>query len=75
MKKGCDRLFASQVYWSMGIGPVASHRKIVDWWSNNSENTNLYNCNYGPYKKKNNSDKLGTIKRKLPEQLKFAREE
>jgi uncharacterized lipoprotein YddW (UPF0748 family) len=73
MKKGWIDYLVPQVYWSMDL-PVASHRKIVDWWSNNSENTNLYIGN-GPYKIRNNSDKAWDNKKELPEQLKFARED
>jgi hypothetical protein len=53
--------------------PVASHKKIVDWWSKNSDNTNLYIGN-GPYKIRNNSDKAWDRKKELPNQLSFARE-
>lgn len=60
-----------QVYWSMNL-PVASHHKIVDWWAQNSSNTNLYIGN-GPYKIRNNSDKAWDNKKELPNQLKLAR--
>ncbi|MCK0147527.1 family 10 glycosylhydrolase [Arenibacter sp. F26102] len=73
MEKGWIDYLVPQVYWSMDL-PVASHRKIVDWWSKNSENTNLYIGN-GPYKIRNNSDKAWDNKKELPEQLKFARED
>jgi hypothetical protein len=53
--------------------PAASHKKIVDWWSKNSHNTNLYIGN-GPYKIRNNSDRAWDRKKELPNQLKFARE-
>ena len=71
MKKGWIDYLVPQVYWSMDL-PVASHRKIVDWWSKNSQNTNLYIGN-GPYKIRNNSDKAWDNKKELPEQLKLAR--
>ncbi|MBC8768951.1 family 10 glycosylhydrolase [Arenibacter sp. BSSL-BM3] len=73
MEKGWIDYLVPQVYWSMDL-PVASHRKIVDWWSKNSGNTNLYIGN-GPYKIRNNSDKAWDNKKELPEQLKFARED
>jgi len=60
-----------QVYWSMDL-PVASHKKIVDWWANNSTNTNLYIGN-GPYKIRNNSDKAWAKKKELPNQILYAR--
>lgn len=62
---------APQVYWSMDL-PVASHKKIVDWWSNNSNNTNLYIGN-GAYKVRNNSDTAWDRKKELPDQMKLAR--
>ncbi len=71
MEKGWIDYLVPQVYWSMDL-PVASHSKIVDWWSKNSKNTNLYIGN-GPYKIRNNSDKAWNKKRELPNQLKLAR--
>ncbi len=62
---------APQVYWSMDL-PVASHRKIVDWWSKNSYNTNLYIGN-GAYKIRNNSDLAWERKNELPDQMTLAR--
>lgn len=73
MKKGWLDYLIPQVYWSMEL-PVASHRKIVDWWSNNSQNTNLYIGN-GPYKIRNNSDKAWDNKKELPNQISYARAE
>ncbi len=72
MEKGWLDYIIPQVYWSMEL-PVASHRKIVDWWSNNSQNTNLYIGN-GPYKIRNNSDKAWDSKKELPNQIRYARE-
>ena len=71
MEKGWIDYLVPQVYWSMDLS-VASHSKIVDWWSKNSKNTNLYIGN-GPYKIRNNSDKAWNKKRELPNQLKLAR--
>jgi uncharacterized lipoprotein YddW (UPF0748 family) len=73
MEKGWIDYLVPQVYWSMDL-PVASHKKIVDWWSKNSMNTNLYIGN-GPYKIRNNSDKAWDKKKELPNQLRFARED
>ncbi|MCM4165655.1 MULTISPECIES: glycoside hydrolase family 10 protein [unclassified Arenibacter] len=72
MKNGWIDYLVPQVYWSMDL-PAASHKKIVDWWSKNSHNTNLYIGN-GPYKIRNNSDRAWDRKKELPNQLKFARE-
>jgi len=73
MEKGWIDYLVPQVYWSMDL-PVASHKKIVDWWSNNSVNTNLYIGN-GPYKIRNNIDKAWDKKKELPDQLRYARED
>ncbi|MAU72665.1 MAG: glycosyl hydrolase [Pseudozobellia sp.] len=73
MDKGWLDYIVPQLYWSMHLS-VASHKKLVDWWANNSKNTNLYIGN-GPYKIKNNSDKAWNKKRELPHQLQYAREE
>jgi hypothetical protein len=51
---------------------VASHKTIVDWWSKNNFNTNLYIGN-GAYKVRNNSDKAWDDIKELPMQLKLAR--
>lgn len=71
MERGWLDYLVPQVYWSMDL-PVASHRKIVDWWTENSTNTNLYIGN-GPYKIRNNSDKAWDKKKELPNQLRLAR--
>ena len=71
MKKGWIDYLAPQVYWSMDLS-VASHRKIVDWWSKNNYNTNLYVGN-GPYKIRNNSDKAWDDYKELPTQIELAR--
>ena len=71
MKNGWLDYLVPQVYWSMDL-PVASHRKIVDWWAENTTNTNLYIGN-GPYKIRNNSDKAWDNKKELPNQLRLAR--
>ncbi|WP_273277651.1 glycoside hydrolase family 10 protein [Maribacter polysiphoniae] len=71
MEQGWIDYLVPQVYWSMDL-PVASHSKIVDWWSKNSKNTNLYIGN-GAYKVRNNSDKAWDNIKELPNQLKLAR--
>ena len=72
MEKGWIDYLAPQVYWSMDL-PVASHKKIVDWWANNNYGTNLYIGN-GPYKIRNNSDAAWEDMKELPKQLELARE-
>lgn len=71
MQEGWIDYLAPQVYWSMDL-PVASHRKIVDWWAKNNNDTQLYIGN-GAYKVRNNSDKAWENKKELPNQLKLAR--
>jgi uncharacterized lipoprotein YddW (UPF0748 family) len=71
IEKGWIDYLVPQVYWSMDL-PVASHRKIVDWWSRNTQNTNLYIGN-GAYKVRNNSDVAWDRKKELPNQLKLVR--
>lgn len=72
MEEGWLDYIVPQVYWSMDL-PVASHRKIVNWWAKNSEKTNLFIGN-GPYKIRNNSDQAWQKKKELPNQLSLARE-
>ncbi len=72
MKNGWIDYLVPQVYWSMEL-PVASHRTIVDWWSKNISNTNLYIGN-GTYKIKNNSDIAWDKKKELPQQILHARQ-
>ena len=72
MEKGWIDYLAPQVYWSMDL-PVASHRKILDWWSKNNYDTNLYIGN-GPYKIRNNSDKAWDDIEEIPNQIELARE-
>ena len=71
MKEGWIDYLAPQVYWSMDLA-VASHRKIVAWWAQNNNETNLYVGN-GAYKVRNNSDTAWENKKELPNQLKLAR--
>ena len=71
MQKGWVDYVIPQVYWSMDL-PVASHRKIVDWWAQNKSNSNLYIGN-GAYKIRNNSDKAWEEKKELPNQIKLVR--
>lgn len=71
MENGWIDYLVPQVYWSMDL-PVASHSKIVKWWSNNSKNINLYIGN-GAHKIRNNHDKAWDNKKELPKQLSLSR--
>ncbi len=71
MKQGWLDYIVPQAYWSMDY-PAASHRKITEWWANNSENTQLYMGN-GAYKIKNNADEAWNKKKELPLQLQLSR--
>ena len=71
IEKGWIDYLVPQVYWSMDL-PVASHKKIVKWWANDTLNTKLYIGN-GAYKIRNNADKAWQKKKELPRQLQLAR--
>ncbi|NKI32803.1 glycoside hydrolase family 10 protein [Croceivirga thetidis] len=60
-----------QAYWSMDY-PAASHKKIAMWWSNKTDQTNLFMGN-GAYKIRNNPDEAWDNKNELLKQLKLAR--
>ncbi|RRQ48889.1 glycosyl hydrolase [Maribacter algicola] len=72
MEKGWLDYIAPQIYWSLDL-PVASHKTLVDWWANNSENSYVYIGN-GAYKVRNNSDQAWEKKKELPNQFKLARQ-
>ena len=71
MQKGWIDYIIPQAYWSISL-PVASHKTIMEWWAENTPNTNLYMGN-GPYKIRNNSDKAWDHKKELPNQIKLGR--
>ncbi len=71
MNEGWVDYMAPQVYWSMDL-PVASYKKIVDWWSTKNNYTKLYVGN-AAYKVRNNSDKAWENKKELPDQIKLSR--
>lgn len=71
MKEKWIDYLVPQVYWSMDL-EVASHRKIVDWWANDSIQTNLYIGN-AAYKIRNNADPAWNNKKEIPNQLLLAR--
>jgi len=60
-----------QAYWSMDF-PAASHKKIAQWWADESKNINLFMGN-GAYKVRNNADKAWSQRKELSKQLKLAR--
>ena len=60
-----------QLYWSMEHR-LASHRKLADWWSNNSYGTNIY-IGIGPYKIREDSDEAWKNPSELNTQVNYAR--
>ncbi len=71
MRKGWIDYLIPQIYWSMEH-PLASYRKLNDWWSNNSHGTNIYVGN-GPYKIRENSDAAWKIPSELNNQVHYSR--
>lgn len=61
-----------QLYWSMNH-PLASHSKLVKWWSDQKISSNLY-IGHGTYKVKNNSDKAWNRYKEIPKQIDLTRE-
>jgi len=60
-----------QLYWSMDH-PLASHRKLNDWWARNHFNTNIYIGN-GPYKVRDDSDQAWKNPREINNQISYTR--
>lgn len=60
-----------QLYWSMEHR-LASHRKLADWWSNNSYGVLVYIGN-GPYKIREDSDEAWKNPAELNTQVNYAR--
>lgn len=71
MKNGWIDYLIPQLYWSMEH-PLASYRKLADWWSNNSYNTNVYIGN-GPYKIREDSDQAWKVPSELNTQINYTR--
>ncbi len=71
MKNGWIDYLIPQLYWSMEH-PLASHRKLNDWWSNNSFGTNIYIGN-GPYKIREDSDVAWKNPREINTQVSYTR--
>ena len=71
MQQGWLDYIVPQAYWSMDY-PPASHRKITEWWAENTDNTRLYMGN-GAYKVQNNADEAWNKKKELPLQLQLGR--
>ena len=61
-----------QLYWSLEF-KKASHRKLMAWWNQNCENTNLYIGN-GTYKINNDKDLAWKNKNQIPLQIDLARQ-
>lgn len=60
-----------QLYWSIDH-KTASYAKLIKWWANNSNNTNLYIGN-GSYKVKTDSDKKWNNPNEIPNQIDLTR--
>ncbi len=71
MKNGWIDYLIPQLYWSMEH-PLASYRKLADWWSNNSFGTNVYIGN-GPYKIREDSDEAWKNPAELNTQVNYTR--
>ncbi|WP_296700960.1 family 10 glycosylhydrolase [Algoriphagus sp.] len=71
MKNGWIDYLIPQIYWSMDY-ELASYRKLNDWWSNNSFNTNIYIGN-GPYKIRDNADKAWDNPSEILNQISYTR--
>ena len=71
MKNGWIDYLIPQLYWSMEH-PLASYRKLADWWSNNSFGTNVYIGN-GPYKIREDSDEAWKNPAELTTQVNYTR--
>jgi uncharacterized lipoprotein YddW (UPF0748 family) len=67
MKNGWIDYLIPQLYWSMDYN-LASHRILVDWWSKNHYNTNIYIGN-GPYKIRDNADQAWNNPLEIPTQV------
>lgn len=70
-KNGWIDYLVPQVYWSLKH-PKVSHKKIANWWSKNTLNTNLYIGN-GAYKIRLDADRAWNKKNEIPKQLLLAR--
>jgi uncharacterized lipoprotein YddW (UPF0748 family) len=71
MKNGWIDYLIPQIYWSMDY-ELASYRKLNDWWSNNSNQTNIYIGN-GPYKIRDNADKAWENPSEILNQISYTR--
>lgn len=71
MKNGWIDYLIPQLYWSMDYN-LASYRVLVDWWDQNSYNTNIYVGN-GPYKIRDNADKAWDNPMEIPNQLSYSK--
>ncbi len=71
MREGWIDYLIPQIYWSMEH-PLASYRKLNDWWSNNHNGTHIYIGN-GPYKIREDSDAAWKIPAELNTQVSYTR--
>lgn len=71
MEKGWIDYLIPQLYWSMDH-PLASHRKLNDWWAKNHYNTNVYIGN-GPYKIREDKDEAWNNPKEINTQISYTR--
>jgi len=67
MENGWVDYIVPQIYWSMDF-PVASYKKLVNWWSSKSNGTLIYIGN-GPYKIRNDADGAWNNVFEIPNQV------
>ncbi|WP_186757102.1 glycoside hydrolase family 10 protein [Echinicola salinicaeni] len=71
VKNGWVDYLAPQIYWSLDH-PQASHRELVNWWSENANNTRIYIGN-GSYKVRNDKDDAWKNSYEIPNQVAVGR--
>ncbi|WP_224489251.1 glycoside hydrolase family 10 protein [Robertkochia flava] len=72
LRNGWIDYLAPQIYWTLDH-KLASHRTILNWWDQNTENANLYVGN-GAYRALTDNDPDWKDKTQLIQQVKLARE-
>ncbi|WP_224484459.1 glycoside hydrolase family 10 protein [Robertkochia aurantiaca] len=71
LRNGWIDYLAPQLYWTLDH-PLASHRKLLNWWNENTENVNLYIGN-GAYRALTDKDEAWHNEKELVDQLQLAR--
>lgn len=70
-KKWIDYI-VPQLYWSMDF-PAASHKKLVDWWSDLDIDPLLF-VGHGAYKVRSNHDKAWNKWNEIPKQINYSQQ-